>query len=233
MIEYEVVKPMWRSKRADLVPAFATFAVCLIVGVELGILAGVAVNVLFLLYPNARPQMDAEIVTNSFGTSYVLVTVGNSLYFPGVEYIRQYVERAAKKQGGCSMPVVIDCRYVLGADFTAAKGLCALSSSMASRGQPMVLLSPRASVASVFNGAGSSVVVVMTTAELEGTLQGLTGEIPLPDINSTRNNTPPPKYEFLKQNDGITEVVIAEAGHNTPLLNVHRSKTFKNAVDDT
>lgn len=51
---------------------------------------------------------------NASGLRYLLVTVGNSLYFPGVEYIRQYVERAAKKQGGCSMPVVIDCRYVLG-----------------------------------------------------------------------------------------------------------------------
>ncbi|RVE46341.1 hypothetical protein evm_008964 [Chilo suppressalis] len=105
---------MWRSRRADLVPAFATFALCLAIGVELGILAGIAINVVLLLYPSARPQLDAEIITNASGFSYVLVTVGNSLYFPSVEYIRQYVERAAKKQGGCSMPVVIDCRYVLG-----------------------------------------------------------------------------------------------------------------------
>lgn len=56
---------MWRSRRADLVPAFATFALCLSVGVELGILAGVAVNVILLLYPSARPQLDVEIVTVS------------------------------------------------------------------------------------------------------------------------------------------------------------------------
>lgn len=57
-----------------------------------------------------------------------------------------------------------------GADFTAAKGMCALSGSLASRGQPLVLLSPRASVASVFSGAGSNVVVVLTHAELDSTL---------------------------------------------------------------
>lgn len=62
-LNFQVVKPMWRSRRADLVPAFATFALCLTVGVELGILAGVAVNVLLLLYPSARPQLDSEIVT--------------------------------------------------------------------------------------------------------------------------------------------------------------------------
>ena len=56
---------MWRSRRADLMPAFATFAMCLIVGVELGIVAGVLLNVALLLYPSARPTMEAEIVTVS------------------------------------------------------------------------------------------------------------------------------------------------------------------------
>lgn len=64
------------------------------------------------------------------------------------------------------------CIPLTGADFTAAKGLCALSNSLSARGQPLVLLSPRASVASVFSGAGSSVVLVMTANELDATLQG-------------------------------------------------------------
>ncbi|XP_041978549.1 sodium-independent sulfate anion transporter isoform X2 [Aricia agestis] len=213
MIEYEVVKPMWRSRRADLLPAFATFALCLIVGVELGIVAGVFVNVVLLLYPSARPQLEAEIVTSASGFSYVLITVGNSLYFPGVEYIRQYVTRAANKQGSCSMPVVIDCRYVLGADFTAAKGLCALSNSLRSRGQPLVLLAPRDSVAAVFSGAATSVVVVAAAADLDRALQGLTGEIPLPEI--TTQVTPPPSYNSL-QVDDVIEVVTE---NTTPLLN--------------
>ncbi|KPJ15655.1 Sodium-independent sulfate anion transporter [Papilio machaon] len=194
MIEYEVVKPMWRSRRADLMPAFATFAICLVVGVELGIVAGVVLN-------------------TSSGFNYLLVTVGNSLYFPSVEYIRQYVSRAAQKQAGCSMPVVIDCRYVLGADFTAAKGLCALSNSLSSRGQPLVLLSPRASVASVFSGAGSSVIVVLTHNELDSTLQDLTGHIALPIIDKKDKVTPPPTYRSLQNSDDVVEVVIDLTGH--------------------
>ncbi|CAH2238317.1 jg17474 [Pararge aegeria aegeria] len=237
MIEYEVVKPMWRSRRADLVPAFATFALCLIVGVELGIVAGVLLNVILLLYPSARPQMDAEIITNNTGSSYLLITVGNSLYFPGVEYIRQYVTRAAKKQGGCSMPVVIDCRYVLGADFTAAKGICALSNTLCSRGQPLVLLSPRTNVASVFTGAGSSVVVVMTAAELDSTLQELTGQIALPVINGEgKRITPPPPYKSLSQvDDDVIEVVIAEERNSTPLLTTPngRRRSLSKELHDT
>ncbi|PSN39859.1 Sodium-independent sulfate anion transporter [Blattella germanica] len=53
MIEYEVVKPMWRSSRKDLIPTFVTFIACLVIGVELGILIGVGINLAFLLYPSA------------------------------------------------------------------------------------------------------------------------------------------------------------------------------------
>lgn len=60
MIEYEVVKPMWRSSKKDLVPTFATFLLCLAIGVEIGILIGVAINILFLLYPSARPTVYVE-----------------------------------------------------------------------------------------------------------------------------------------------------------------------------
>lgn len=51
---------MWRSSRKDLIPTFVTFLLCLIVGVEIGILLGVAVNIVFLLYPSARPSMHIE-----------------------------------------------------------------------------------------------------------------------------------------------------------------------------
>lgn len=60
MIEYEVVKLMWRSSKKDLIPMFATFFLCLIIGVEYGILVGVGVNLVFLLYPSARPTMHVE-----------------------------------------------------------------------------------------------------------------------------------------------------------------------------
>ncbi|XP_045448781.1 sodium-independent sulfate anion transporter [Melitaea cinxia] len=236
MIEYEVVKPMWRSRRVDLLPTFVTFILCLVIGVELGIVAGVLLNVLLLLYPSARPNMEAEIVTNATGFSYLLVTVGNSLYFPGVEYIRQYISRAAKKQGDCTMPVVIDCRFVLGADFTAAKGICALSNSLSSRGQPLLLLSPRSSVASVFSGAGSSVIVVMDSTELEATLQNITGRIPLSDLNVEEKTklSPPPSYVSLSQvDDNEVEVVITE-DKDTPLLTRSKSaKTLSREINDT
>lgn len=61
----------------------------------------VVVNSIFLLQSHS-------------GVEYLLVTPGNSLYFPGVDYIRASVSKAATKQGECHLPVIVDCRYVLG-----------------------------------------------------------------------------------------------------------------------
>ena len=55
------------------------------------------------------------------GTEYLLVTPGNSLYFPAVDFIKQFVGHAGVREGSSQLPVVVDCRFVLGADFTAAK----------------------------------------------------------------------------------------------------------------
>lgn len=60
MIEYEVVKPMWKSSRKDLIPTVVTFVLCLLIGVEYGILVGVAINIIILLYPSARPSVTVE-----------------------------------------------------------------------------------------------------------------------------------------------------------------------------
>jgi MFS superfamily sulfate permease-like transporter len=44
----------------DLIPAFATFFSCLFIRLELGILIGIGVNVMFLLYASARPSVRVE-----------------------------------------------------------------------------------------------------------------------------------------------------------------------------
>ncbi|XP_076229622.1 sodium-independent sulfate anion transporter isoform X2 [Nomia melanderi] len=121
MIEYEVVKLIWKTSKKDLIPMFVTFLFCLLIGVEYGILLGVGTNLMFLLYPSARPTIHVDECTTTSGAEYLLVTPGNSLYFPAVDFIKKSVGNAGIKQGSSQIPVVVDCRYMLGADFTAAK----------------------------------------------------------------------------------------------------------------
>ncbi|GLG95334.1 Sodium-independent sulfate anion transporter [Gryllus bimaculatus] len=170
MIEYEVVKPMWKSSRKDLVPAFVTFMMCLILGVEYGIVIGVGVNLIFLLYPSARPM------THS-GSEYLLVTPSNSLYFPAVDFIRSSVGRAGITQGSSQMPVIVDCRFVLGADFTAAKGIAALIDDFSKRKQPIYFYNPHPNVLAVFKGANlEEFVEICNPEELEQMLQAPRGD---------------------------------------------------------
>lgn len=44
----------------DLVPAFATFLCSLLIRLEVGIVVGIAVNVIILLYTLARPRVRVE-----------------------------------------------------------------------------------------------------------------------------------------------------------------------------
>uniref|UniRef100_A0A336MXD7 CSON007755 protein n=1 Tax=Culicoides sonorensis TaxID=179676 RepID=A0A336MXD7_CULSO len=60
MVEYAVVKPLWRSKRSDLIPGLATFLCCLLFGIPAGTFIGVAVNILFVLFHAARPKIQVD-----------------------------------------------------------------------------------------------------------------------------------------------------------------------------
>lgn len=41
----------------DIIPAVVTFTACLVTRLEIGIVLGIAVNLLFLLYASARPAV--------------------------------------------------------------------------------------------------------------------------------------------------------------------------------
>lgn len=170
MIEYEVVKPMWRSSKKDLLSAFATFIFCLVIGVEYGILVGVAINIMFLLYPSARPGIHVEKCQTPNAKEYILITPGNALYFPAVDFIKTSVARTGVSSK--NMPVVIDCQFILGADFTAAKGIASLITEFSIRKQPLYFLNPRLEVVSVFKGVLSDNFVYFNCKnKLENTIE--------------------------------------------------------------
>lgn len=60
MVEVNVLKPIWRTKKSDLVPGLGTFVCCLLFPLEIGILIGVGLNIMFILYHAARPKISVE-----------------------------------------------------------------------------------------------------------------------------------------------------------------------------
>lgn len=53
----------------DLIPGVGTFVLCLTLPLELGILSGVVVNIIFILYHAARPKFSVEMLKVSFLTT--------------------------------------------------------------------------------------------------------------------------------------------------------------------
>lgn len=140
MIEYEIIPALWRCSRRELLPGAITFILSLVVGVELGLLAGVATDVAFLVHRAARPNLLVEKAeTTQSRQQYILVHPKYSLlYFPAIEYVRGRIGSSMKQFG--TLPVVLDCRNVQEFDFTATKGLGDLHKELTTKKVPLVLL---------------------------------------------------------------------------------------------
>ncbi|EZA56467.1 Sodium-independent sulfate anion transporter [Ooceraea biroi] len=165
MVEFQVVKPMWRSKKIDLIPAVVTFLCCLFIRLELGIVIGIGINLLFLLYATARPTLRVHKATSISGYEYLVITPDRSLVFPSVEYVRAVISKQGLREG-TAVPVVIDSTHIQAADFTAAKGIKTLIEDFTKRGQPLIFHNLKPSVIEIFKGVKPS-GLMCSSSELE------------------------------------------------------------------
>nr|XP_034193155.1 sodium-independent sulfate anion transporter-like isoform X3 [Osmia lignaria] len=155
MVELHVIKPIWRTKKIDLIPAIATFLCCLFIRLELGIVIGIGINVIFLLYASARPSLRVHKDTSINGCEYLVITPDRSLVFPSVEYVRAVISKHGTKEG-TGVPVVIDSTHIQAADFTAAKGIKNLTEDFSKRGQPLIFHNLKPSIIEIFKAVKPS-----------------------------------------------------------------------------
>ncbi|XP_051174052.1 sodium-independent sulfate anion transporter [Leptopilina boulardi] len=165
MVEVKVVRPMWRTKKSDLIPGIGTFIACLVLQLEIGILFGIGLNVLFILYHAARPKISVEKLTSRHGIEYLMLTPDRCLIFPSVDYVRNLVTKYSCRGSSVLTPVVIDCSHIYGADFTAATVIETLTKDFAARGQPLFFFNLKPSVHAVFEGVSPTDFVVYYTRE--------------------------------------------------------------------
>lgn len=140
MVEYETVKPIWKTRQLDQIPLWATFLTCLFWKLEFGILVGVGINLAILLYGIARPKVHVSTVLrkDESGPHYVLVEPRSGLFFPSVDHIRAQVTKAGVGPAESSVMVVVDCKHFTGVDYTATKGMKSLCQDFERRHQPLV-----------------------------------------------------------------------------------------------
>lgn len=174
MVQYRVIKPMWRSKKTDLIPGLSAFVACLLLPLQIGILVGIAINILFILYSAARPKLRIEIATTSNDIKYLMLTPDRCLIFPSVEFMRNVINKQGRKS---TLPVVIDCTYIYGADFTAAKVVSQLINDFEARNQKLYFYNLQQRVAQVFEGLNNKLIVIYDAEHLEMELSGKENEI--------------------------------------------------------
>lgn len=83
------------------------------------------------------------------GTEYLIITPDRCLIFPSVDYVRNLVTKHSIRQ---SLPVVIDCSHVYGADYTAATVIDSITADFTKRDQPLFFYNLKPSVCAVFEG---------------------------------------------------------------------------------
>ncbi|XP_053698359.1 sodium-independent sulfate anion transporter-like [Sabethes cyaneus] len=168
MVEARVVKPMWRSKKADLIPGIAAFIACLALPIEYGILVGIGLNILFILYHAARPKIHMDQMITPCGIKYLMLTPDRSLIFPSSDFVRNLINKHGLKN---QTPVVIDCTHIYGADFTAAQVIDTLIKDFKSRNQMLLFLNLKPSVCGVFEGADLEYRVFYDIEQLDKAIQ--------------------------------------------------------------
>ncbi|KAF5289752.1 hypothetical protein FQA39_LY03669 [Lamprigera yunnana] len=134
VIDYKAIRILWKTKKLDLLPFGVTLIASLIIGLEYGILIGIACNLLFILHSSARPSIEIEREKFPLHDVFV-VTPSRSLHFPSAEYLREKIIQ------NCCYPktiVIVNGKYINHIDATVAKNLKVLADDLSVRDQKIV-----------------------------------------------------------------------------------------------
>lgn len=148
MVDYRVVVNMWRIRKLDLLPFFVTFLMSFW-QVPYGIIGGVAVSWVVLLYNTARPQ----IKVSDHGV--LVMEPSSGLSFPATEYLSNIVHTEAL-QVSPPRSVVLDCHHVSIIDYSVVTELRDLLRQFKLRKMRLV-----------FTRLQPSVLEVLLTADLQ------------------------------------------------------------------
>ncbi|XP_059607532.1 sodium-independent sulfate anion transporter-like isoform X2 [Phlebotomus argentipes] len=147
MVEYELLFKLWRTRRIEVIPFMVTLISCLILGLEYGIVIGVAVNLLFVLYTTARPAT-AHDVRKILDTALLEISPDQSLVFSAAENFKYKVLKYTLDAPDTVSLIIINGHYVQSIDVTVAMNLNTLVADLKILGKAIVFWNwPRQAVA--------------------------------------------------------------------------------------
>lgn len=146
LINIRAFTDSWKFNKADALTLLSTFIFVLILGVELGILSGIAISFLLLLYRSSQPHI---AVVGRVGTSqhfrnvdrhevttdkHVLaIRVDESLYFANTRFVEDFIRDQCASHREVAHVVML-CNAVNFIDASALESLENLTAQLASQG---------------------------------------------------------------------------------------------------
>ena len=146
LVDFSILKKTWRHSKADFAAVAATMSITLLMGVELGVTAGVAVSILIHLYKTSRPHM--AIVGQVSNTEHyrnvlrhhvitdpkiLTIRIDESLYFANTRFLEDRIYYEVAKQPEVQH-VVLMCSAVNTIDVSALESLEAINERLKAGG---------------------------------------------------------------------------------------------------
>lgn len=103
----------------DILPLIGALIACLLLGLEYGILIGVALNIVYVLYSTSRPNMEIY-VKSVHNQDILMVTPDQSLVFSSAENVKYKILKTALNNDNINF-IIVNGQYVQTIDATVAK----------------------------------------------------------------------------------------------------------------
>lgn len=158
LVDFHPVGHMWKYMKLDAVSFLATFAAVLVLGVEEGILAGMALSILFFLWRTSQPNLvilgrlgDTQLYRDARSnevTTYdnmLMLRVDMSLYFANAAHLEDYVLRYVADHPKVEHFVLV-CSSVNMIDASALETLESLQSRLKGAGVTMHLAAVKSTI---------------------------------------------------------------------------------------
>lgn len=146
LIDFGVIKRAWHYSRSDFIAIVTTIGLTLLLGVELGVLAGIVASIGLHLYKTTRPHI--AVVGAVAGTEHfrnverhnvithrniISLRVDESLYFANAGYLEDYIYGLVADIEGLEH-VILQCTAVNEIDLSALEALEAINHRLREQG---------------------------------------------------------------------------------------------------
>uniref|UniRef100_A0A336LZJ1 CSON006191 protein n=1 Tax=Culicoides sonorensis TaxID=179676 RepID=A0A336LZJ1_CULSO len=136
MIDQNLPPKLWKENRKDFYSWLSCFVICMLFGVEIGLLFGIFSNICVLTFQWMRPRIKATLDTYE-GVQFVKITPTLGLLYPGVDYLRGFINKIAIEYCYVNY-IMIDSSKIVSLDYTAIKGFENIVIDAKSRDQEVI-----------------------------------------------------------------------------------------------